>query len=94
MAKPPSVTDTLARFVAETDFATISEKALTNAKMHILDTLGAALVGVTTDTAAIAFDYCKRVGHSDEATLLLGNTPKILRAHGSVRQRPVFNLRH
>ena len=69
MATPPPVTDTLARFVAETDFATISEKVLTNAKMHILDTLGAALVGVTTDTAAIAFDYCSRVGHSDEATI-------------------------
>jgi 2-methylcitrate dehydratase PrpD len=69
MARPPPVTDTLARFVAETDFATISEKVLTNAKMHILDTLGAALVGVTTDTAAIAFDYCSRVGHSDEATI-------------------------
>ena len=69
MAKPPPVTDTLARFVAETDFANISEKVLTNAKMHILDTLGAALVGVTTDTAAIAFDYCKRMGHSDEATI-------------------------
>jgi 2-methylcitrate dehydratase PrpD len=69
MAKPPPVTDTLARFVAETDFSTISQKALANAKMHILDTLGAAMVGVTTDTAAIAFDYCKRVGLSDEATI-------------------------
>ena len=69
MAKPPPVTDTLARFVAETDFANLSEKVLTNAKMHILDTLGAALVGATTDTAAIAFDYCKRVGHSDESTI-------------------------
>ena len=37
--------------------------------MHILDTLGAALVGVSTDTAAIAFDYCKRVSDSDEATI-------------------------
>src|SRR5262249_39789665 len=69
MAKPPPVTDTLARFVAETDFSTIPEKVLINAKMHILDTLGAALVGATTDTAAIAFDYCKRAGHSDESTI-------------------------
>jgi 2-methylcitrate dehydratase PrpD len=69
MAKPLPITDTLARFVAEADFANISEKVLTNAKMHILDTLGAALVGVTTDTAAIAFDYCKRMGHSDESTI-------------------------
>ena len=60
MAKPTPVTDTLARFVAKTDFATISEKVLTNAKMHILDTLGAALVGATTDTAAIAFDHLQK----------------------------------
>src|SRR5262245_399889 len=69
MAKPPPVTDTLARFVAETDFASIPDKVLTSAKMHILDTLGTALVEATTDTAAIAFDYCKRVGHSDESTI-------------------------
>jgi 2-methylcitrate dehydratase PrpD len=69
MAKPPPVTDTMARFVAETDFVNLSDKVLTNAKMHILDTLGAALAGATTDTAAIAFDYCKRVGQSQEATI-------------------------
>jgi 2-methylcitrate dehydratase PrpD len=69
MAKPPPVTDTLARFVAEADFSTLSDKVLTNAKMHILDTFGAALAGVSTDTAAIAFDYCKRVGQNDEATI-------------------------
>jgi 2-methylcitrate dehydratase PrpD len=70
MAKPPPpVTDTLARFVAQAGFSSLSEKALANAKMHILDTLGAALVGATTDTAAIAFDYCKRVGESGEATI-------------------------
>ncbi|HSE88019.1 MAG TPA: MmgE/PrpD family protein [Candidatus Binatia bacterium] len=69
MAKPPPVTDTLASFVAETDFATIPKKVLANAKMHILDTLGAALVGVSTDTASIALDYCKRVGPSNEATI-------------------------
>ncbi len=69
MATPPPVTETLARFVAETDFSTISDKALANAKMHVLDTFGAALVGVSTDTASIAFDYCKRVGYSDESTI-------------------------
>src|SRR5215467_7455999 len=69
MAKPPPVTDTFARFVAESDFHTISEKVLINAKMHILDTLGVALVGVTTDTAGMAFDYCKRLGHSNESTI-------------------------
>ena len=69
MATPPPVTDTLARFVTEADYSTISDKALANAKMHILDTLGAALAGVSTETASIAFDYCKRVGGNDEASI-------------------------
>ena len=69
MATPPPVTDTIARFVAGTDYSTISDKTFTNAKLHMLDTLGAALVGVSTDTASIAFNYCKRVGHSDESTI-------------------------
>jgi 2-methylcitrate dehydratase PrpD len=69
MATPPPVTDTLARFVAETDISKISEAALAQAKMHILDTLGVALVGIATDAPQIVLDYCKQVGDSTEATL-------------------------
>ena len=69
MATPPPVTDTFARFVAETEFSTIAERTLVHAKMHILDTLGVALAGVPTETAAITFGYCKRVGDSDEASV-------------------------
>jgi 2-methylcitrate dehydratase PrpD len=69
MATPPPVTDTLARFVAETDYSGISQIALANAKMHILDTLGVALVGVSTDAPRIVQDYCKRFGDSRESAL-------------------------
>jgi 2-methylcitrate dehydratase PrpD len=69
MSSPPPVTDIFARFVAETNYSTISDKALANAKMHILDTLGTALVAVSTDTAAIAFDYCKRLEQSEESAI-------------------------
>jgi 2-methylcitrate dehydratase PrpD len=69
MPTPPPVTDTFARFVAETDYSTLSDQALANAKMHILDTLGTALVAVSTDTAAIAFDYCKRLEQSEESAI-------------------------
>jgi 2-methylcitrate dehydratase PrpD len=69
MGTIPPVTDIIARFVAEADYAAISERTLANAKMHILDTLGAALAGSATDTAAIAFDYCKGVSNSDEASI-------------------------
>jgi 2-methylcitrate dehydratase PrpD len=69
MATPPPVTDTLARFVAETAYSTISEKTITNAKMHILDILGVALAAVATPVAAIALDYCARVSNSNEASI-------------------------
>src|SRR5712692_1590681 len=69
MSTPPPVTDTLARFVAATDYSTISHKTLDNAKMHILDTFGAAMAGVSTETASIAFEYCKRLGRSEEASI-------------------------
>ncbi len=69
MATPPPVTDTLARFVADTDYSAISDTALSNAKMHLLDTIGAGLAAVSTPVAAIAFDYCKRMGHSQEASI-------------------------
>jgi 2-methylcitrate dehydratase PrpD len=69
MATPPPVTDIFARFVAETDYSMISDKTLANAKMHILDTLGAALAGVSTETASIAFDYCKSIGRSEESSI-------------------------
>jgi 2-methylcitrate dehydratase PrpD len=69
MATPPPVTDTLAQFVTQTEFAAISEKALANAKMHLLDTLGVALAGTREPVAAIALDYCKRIGPPHESTI-------------------------
>jgi 2-methylcitrate dehydratase PrpD len=69
MATPPPVTDTLARFVIDTDFTSISEKTLANAKMHILDTLGVALAGSKTAAADIAIDYCKKLGAANEASI-------------------------
>ena len=69
MATPPPVTDIFARFVADADFSTISEKTLSNAKLHILDTLGVALAGVSTPAAGIAIDYCKKLGASAQASI-------------------------
>ncbi|MGH7826151.1 MAG: MmgE/PrpD family protein [Candidatus Binatia bacterium] len=69
MSRPPPVTDIFARFVAETDYSTISEKALANAKLHILDTLGAALAAVSTPVATIAFDYCAHMGSKPQVSI-------------------------
>lgn len=69
MATPPPVTDTLARFVTETEFSTISEQTRANARMHILDALGVALAGVDQPAAHIALDYCKSIGAATEASI-------------------------
>jgi 2-methylcitrate dehydratase PrpD len=68
MATPP-VTDTLARFVVATEIGSMSEKTLSNAKLHILDTLGVALAGVSTSVADIALGYCNNLGASSEASI-------------------------
>jgi 2-methylcitrate dehydratase PrpD len=68
MSTPP-VTDILAQFVADTNYSSISAKALANAKLHILDTFGAALAAVSTPVALIALDYCKRLGGEPQALI-------------------------
>ncbi len=68
MATAP-VTDTLARFVVATELGSMSEKTLSSAKLHILDTLGVALAGVNTSVAQIALGYCKNLGASSEASI-------------------------
>jgi len=63
------VTDRLAVFIANTDFAAISDKAIENAKLHILDTLGVALAGYEHPVAKIALDYCKYMAGPSEVTV-------------------------
>ncbi len=86
MATPPPVTDILAHFVIETEFAAIPEATITNAKLHILDILGVALAGTAEPVAAIALDYCKRIGAANDAaiwgTKLKAATPTAAFANG------------
>jgi 2-methylcitrate dehydratase PrpD len=69
MATPPPVTDLLARFVNDADMSTMSGKTLADAKLHILDTLGVALAGVSTEVAGIALDYAKGLGAANESSI-------------------------
>ena len=63
------VTATLAKFVAETAYTSISANAIKNAKLHILDTLGAALAGYEHPVAKIALDYCGYMSGPQEVTI-------------------------
>ncbi len=69
MATPPPVTDRLARFVNDTDMSTMSAKTLADAKLHILDTLGVALAGASTEVAEIALNYCRALGAANESSI-------------------------
>ncbi len=69
MATPPPVTDRLARFVNATDLSTMSAKTLADAKLHILDTLGVALAGASTEVAEIALNYCRALGAANESSI-------------------------
>lgn len=65
----PPVTDRYAAFVADTDHSAISAKTLEHAKLHILDTIGAALAARSTPVAAIALEHCQATGGPAEATI-------------------------
>ena len=67
---PPPVTERFATFVAQTSYSALSSKAIENAKLHILDTLGVALAGYEHPVANIVLDYCKFMGGSADVTIL------------------------
>src|SRR5262245_41635129 len=67
---PPPVTERFATFVAETDYAALSTKAIENAKLHILDTLGVALAGYEHPVANIVLDYCRSMGGKSDVTII------------------------
>ena len=70
MATPPPVTDTIGSLrYGDRIFRRSPNKTRANAKLHILDTLGVALAGVSTPAAEIALDYCKSLGASHEASI-------------------------
>jgi 2-methylcitrate dehydratase PrpD len=69
----PPVTQRFAQFVAATEYSDISPKAIQNAKLHILDTLGVTLAGYEHPVANIVLDYCKSMGGAPDVTILGSN---------------------
>src|SRR5262245_1822372 len=65
----PPVTERFAAFVAETDYSSLTPKAVENAKMHILDTLGVAFAGYEHPVAKIVLDYCRFTGGAPDVTI-------------------------
>jgi len=67
---PPPVTERFATFVAQTDYPALSSKAIENAKLHIIDTLGVALAGYEHPVANIVLDYCRFMGGTPDVTII------------------------
>ncbi|MBI4528956.1 MAG: MmgE/PrpD family protein [Deltaproteobacteria bacterium] len=65
----PPVTQILSAFIANARYDAISEVAIANAKLHILDTFGVALAGYEHPVAGIALEYCKYMGGPPEVTV-------------------------
>jgi 2-methylcitrate dehydratase PrpD len=63
------VTERLAQFITQVDSNSISAKAIENAKLHILDTLGVALAGYEHPVAKIVLDYCKYMDGPADVTI-------------------------
>jgi 2-methylcitrate dehydratase PrpD len=64
-----AVTSTLAKFITDTPYSAISSGAIQNAKVHILDTFGAAFAGYEHPVASIATEYCKYMEGPKESTI-------------------------
>ena len=84
------VTATLAKFVAETAYTSISANAIKNAKLHILDTLGAALAGYEHPVARIALDYCGYMSGPQEVTIW-GVRTENFSSNGGLYQRSLIS---
>ena len=65
----PPVTEIFAKFIANARYEAISDSAIANAKLHILDTLGVAIAGYEHPVANIVFEYCKYMGGPPEVTV-------------------------
>ena len=65
-----SLSETLAQFVTQTQFADLPEDAVVMARRSLLDWIGSAIRGGTVEPARIALDVAKRSMAGDEATVL------------------------
>jgi 2-methylcitrate dehydratase PrpD len=65
-----SITENLARFIVDTEYGDIPEKAKTKAKLCMLDCFGALLAGSVEPISKPVKRYVERVGCKEEATVI------------------------
>ena len=64
------ISEGLAKFVVETRFDDLSEEVIQEAKRSLLDSIGCAIAGVTTDKGKIAVTVAKRLGGPQESSII------------------------
>jgi 2-methylcitrate dehydratase PrpD len=68
-----NLTQELAKFVVETGFSDLPSNVVRDAKMLILDSIGCALAGITSDPGKMAVALAKRLGGPPEASIIGSN---------------------
>src|SRR3972149_11539434 len=63
------VSKELARFAAETSYGDIPDLTKNNLKLLLLDSIGCALAGITTDPGKMALTMAKRLGGPPESSI-------------------------
>ena len=63
----PTISQTLGRFVASLEYADLPPEVIGNAKLRILDTVGACLASVGMPYAEAMFDLCREQGGPEVA---------------------------
>ena len=56
----------LARFAAETRYEEVPKESINNSKLLLLDSIGCALAGITTEPGKMAIALAKRLGIMDD----------------------------
>lgn len=79
----PSLTEAWAAFADETPLERIDAAALAQARVALLDLLGATLAGSVSEVGRIAGDYAVALGGSPEAQIL-GRTERVAAAHAAL----------
>ena len=64
------LTQDIAKFVAEIKFEDLSKATIREAKRTILDSIGCALAGITSDKGKIAIELSRRLGGPPESTII------------------------
>src|SRR5690606_40734953 len=68
-----NIAEEIANFIIQTNFDSLSEQAITNAKRSYLDSLGVMIAGSNTDTVKSYLKFLLSNGHTGNSNVSIGD---------------------